>query len=158
MAESQLVKDPKTALLNTRIIWGTLLMGQLIFLFVVLAMADKMEPMDQETARLFTIIVCGTSVMSIGMGLFIRMQIYKKNWQGDCVSPSGYVGGNMIALASIEGMSLFSLVVVLLSGEVGMNLILPVIFLALFVLNFPNGKAMKSATPDFARKPSDVDS
>lgn len=148
--------DPKKAILSARIIWGAMLMSQLIFMGVVLSLTGTHEPMANEDVQLFYIIASMMAVGSIGAGLFVRMQIYKKHWENDCVTPAGYLSGTLIAMACIEGPSLFSMVVILLHGVIGINIVLPAILLGIFIVNFPNGRPMQSSVPDFARKPMDT--
>ncbi len=137
------------ALKSIRILWGAMLMGQLIFLGVVLALSWSSEPAEFEEVKSLYMIAVVFALVSVPISSFIRMQMYKKNWVNNSVTPQGYVQGTLVSLAVIEAASFFSLVVVLIHSHIGPTLALPVALIGVFVMNYPNGKPMQPTNPDF---------
>ena len=144
--------EPEKTLLILRIIWGAMLMGQLILMAVVVLLNQSKEAVPFENIKSMYVVAVGFAMFSVMAGSFVRMQVYKKHWQKDRVMPQGYMVGQLVSLACIEGACFFALVVVLLHQTISATMVLPVVLLAVFVLNFPNGKPMKPALPDFNRK------
>ena len=153
MEQQQLSKEQ--ALKNIRMIWAALLSGMLIFFFIVLFLNQANDPRPFEQVKSLYVIAVGFAMLSVMFGSFIRMQIYKKHWQNNCVTPRGYVSGQLLSLACIEGACLFALVVVFIQQDTGVTLALPAVLMAIFILNFPNGKPMEPAIPDFSNNLQD---
>ncbi|MBL4702229.1 hypothetical protein JYU15_01050 [bacterium AH-315-I18] len=152
MNQQQFALDPKKTLLNLRIIWSAMLIGQLVFTMVVWFLNQSKQAVPFENIKSMYVIAVGFAMLSVMTGSFVRMQFYKKNWQNDCVTPRGYMTGHIISLACIEMACFFSLVVVMLHQTISTTMVLPVVLLIVFVLNFPNGKPMEPALPDFNRQ------
>lgn len=149
---------PAKALLNTRIIWGALLMGQLAFMAFVIFYCLQNSDAKLEEARLIYAIGTGVCLVIVIMSSFIRMQIYKQHWVENAVTPKGYVTGNIMSLGMIEGANMLSLVLIFLGGKLDATFALPVALLGVFAMSFPNGKAMEPAEPDYLKKPTDTHS
>lgn len=136
--------NPKQALLNLRIVWGVLLLGVITFMFVViiiLAGGNGPTPDPQASAIIF-IVSLAMLATTVPIGYFVRMQVYKRSWRGEVISPAGYTVGNIIVLACCEGPAFFSLIVVMINGSFWPAIIPAVIAMAIMVINFPNGRAM----------------
>lgn len=145
---------PSLALRNLRIIWAALLGGQIVFLMVIAVLAAQGTagtgaPGGGGGAASVVVILgfvaAGLLVSGVIIGLFIRNQIYKANWQGDVVTPAGYFQGNLVFLALLEGVAMVGLVAALLAGTLMTPAIIPsVIAMGIQVINFPNGRPMMS--------------
>ena len=81
-------------------------------------------------------------VTSVPVGYFIRGQIYKKNWEGDVVTPKGYMMGNIVLLAMCEAVSLCGLVATMI-GHVVWFAVPSLLAMAVQVVNFPLGGPME---------------
>lgn len=137
-------QSPKAALLTLRIVWGALLFGVLVFMLVVgIILANTAaKPVDAQFATVLLVVLLALLVTELPIGYFVRMQVYKRSWQGDVISPSGYSTGNIILFACCESVALFALIVVLITRSYWPAIIPAVIAMAIMVVNFPNGRAM----------------
>ena len=140
---------PQQTLKNMRIMWFAMLMGQVLFAAVVIGLSLTSEPESFESVKIIYMVAVVWGLMSVPISAFIRMQIYKKNWVENCVTPKGYASGMILSMAMIEGAALVSLVPILLHRTLGPTFALPVALIAVFAMNFPNGKAMEPANPEF---------
>jgi F0F1-type ATP synthase membrane subunit c/vacuolar-type H+-ATPase subunit K len=87
------------------------------------------------------------------MAHVLRSQIFKKHWQGNVVTPKGFLTGTILFLALFEGVSLFSLVVVLLSGTFWPYIVPSAVALAVQAANFPTGRVMQVDEPQLLHRP-----
>lgn len=137
------------ALMTTRLIWAAMLMGQVIFLFVIVFLwssSASFQP-SPDTAWVLFLVTVAVLVSAVPVGYVCRQQIYKRNWVGDVITPQGYLTGNVVLLALCEGVSMLGLVATLLNGSLWPTLAPSVIAMAVQVINFPNGRAMNPAQP-----------
>jgi hypothetical protein len=141
-------QTPEQVLKTLRFLWIAMLLGQLILLGVVIAMGWNGDG-DFESVKVLYMAAVVMGLTAVPMASFIRMQIYKKNWVGNQVAPQGYFQGTLVSLAVIEAASFFAMVVVLIHGHVGPTISLPIALIAVFGMNYPNGKPMQPANPDF---------
>jgi len=139
------ITDKNQSLKMTRLVWFALLMGQFVFLGVIGSGVIDIKASESMPANVLFIANMLFLFIAIPIGLFIRNQIYKANWVGDVVQPQGYLTGNLIFLAICEGVSMLGLVNTMLAGKFGLPILPSVLALAVFVLNFPNGKPMQSS-------------
>jgi hypothetical protein len=148
--------SPAASLRVIRVIWLALLMGQIGFMFAIVVVwhGSTGFQASPEQGRLIFLITVGMLLVSVPLGYFIRSQTYKRNWQGTQITPQGYFVGNLILLAMCESVSLTGLVATLLSGRLWPTILPSVAAMAVQVVNFPNGRAMRPAYPDF-NTPSD---
>lgn len=128
----------------TRVIWAVLLLGQIIFVGITAWFISNQSnpPADSNVVKMLTILTCVMLVTNTFMGVFIRSQIYKKNWQGQVVTPQGYFSGNLIMLASMEGVVLLGLVVCILAGSFWPAAVPTALAMAIYAVNFPHGGPM----------------
>lgn len=132
------------ALMATRLIWAALLMGQITFLIVVgVLLGTGQGPRNPEMGTIVSYISLGQLVFLVPLGYFVRMQVYKRNWQGNVVTPKGYVTGNVFLFACCEAVAMTGLLALLLSGTPGMAAAPAVLALATLVVNVPTGQAMR---------------
>ena len=139
------------ALMTTRLVWVALLMGQVMFLFVIVFLwssSGAFQP-SSDTAWILFLVAVVMLVLAVPVGYVCRQQIYKRNWVGDVITPQGYLTGNVVLLALCEGVSMLGLVATLLNGSLWPMLVPSVIAMTVQGINFPNGRAMNPAQPVF---------
>lgn len=139
------------ALTTTRLIWAAMLIGQVMFLFVIVFLWSSnaaFGPSPDMAWLLFQAAVV-TLIVAVPVGYVCRQQVYKRNWVGDAIKPQGYLTGNVVLLALCEGVSMLGLVATLLNGSLWPTLAPSVIAMAVQVINFPNGRAMQPAPATF---------
>ena len=148
MAEDQpgSESNPRGMLITTRILWAALLAGQIGFMFVILVIwsqkADSPAQNSEDVAQIIGYIAIAMLVLLTPIGYFIRNQVYKANWEGDVVTPLGYMRGNIILLAMLEGTAFLGLIGTLVQGSFGLPLVPAVVAMAIQVINFPHGRPM----------------
>lgn len=144
------------ALTVTRALWVVLLAGQLLFcLFVATGWQRGFITGAPDLARLLFPFSVGVLLIQTPAAVFLRNQLYKKNWRGFAVTPGGYLTANVIFLASCAGVSLLGLVVVMMDGRLGPPVVVPAAAVAMQVINFPNGRAMEPRAPELGDRPQD---
>ena len=134
---------PEKALLTLRIIWAALLMGQLVFLVIVLAIGPGMSGPDPDIMRMLFYVLVAILVTIIPVAHLIRGVIYNKGRQDGTVSPAAYATGSILFLAMCEGVGMAGLVFALLNGGRGPHLIVALIAIAVQAINFPTGGPMR---------------
>jgi len=149
---------PARALSTTIMLWGGLLSGQVTFVIVILVLksGNRSNP-SSDLAELLHVISWIALAAAVPMGYFIRNQTYKANWQGDVVTPGGYVTGNLLLLAMLEGAGMIALVGTLLADTIWPNLLPAILAMVAQAINFPNGKAMRPTTNPYAGPTSTTD-
>lgn len=133
-------------LMTMRVVWFALLCGQVIFGVIVLGHCSGrgVESYRRELVWPFGIAAAVMLAVAVPAGLFVRMQIYKRHWRGDVISPKGYFTGNLVFLAMCEGVSLFGLATVMIMGYVDWSIVVSVIAVLIQLANFPTGAPMRS--------------
>lgn len=138
--------NPKGMLVTTRIIWAAMLIGQVVFLAIVLVMLSRQEgggdQMHAEVVRILGYVAIAMLFGATAIGYFIRGQVYKANWRGDVVTPRGYSIGNIILLAMLEGVAFYGLIVTVIQGSLGLGFAAAVVAMTIQVVNFPHGRPM----------------
>jgi hypothetical protein len=145
----------KQSLVSVRIIWAALLMGQLFFLAIIVLViwpSRRATAVIPDVATLFYAAVI-MLVMAGPVAWFVRGAIYRSgrarvdavapNVGRAPVPPQAYVTGNIVFLAMFEGASFVGLVCMMLSGRPLPSVVVPAVAMAIQVLNFPTGAAMR---------------
>jgi len=147
--QSGIRSSPKGALVTTRVIWAALLVGQISFLFVMLLIWSQREsaggqPQDvaDDVTDILGYVAIAMLFVLTPLGYFIRNQVYKANWRGNIVTPHGYIVGNIILLAMLEGVAMLGLIGTFAQGSFGLPFVPTVIAMAIQVINFPHGRPM----------------
>src|SRR5437773_10245860 len=147
------MNDPQTSsnpLGVARVIWGALLLGEIIFLIVIVKV---MWP--QQTGRapvigpwplfLFYIALALLLVLT-PVAFFMRMMIFQRGRdERNLLRPQAYVTGTILFLALLEGAAFFGLVNLMLSRTIWPHAIVPGVAMILQALSFPVGSDV--ATP-----------
>lgn len=145
------MSDTRSILTTTRILWLALLMGQVIFLSVVAVLITQQSvPANPDVGWLLFLISCGLLPVNLGIGYFARMQVYKRGWQEDRITPQAYLQGNVVMLALCEAVSFLALIAALLQGSLLPAILVSAVAMAVQVVNFPTGKPMQPAVDPFS--------
>jgi hypothetical protein len=139
-------QSPQTVgrLTSLRIIWGAMLMGQLMFLGVIFAVfhpAWTAPPAsgNQPPDMLFYCSV-GLLVMCVIGAFAIRAVVFNANRdEQGLIKPQGYVTGTIIYMAMLEGAAFFGLVNVILHKALWPHILVAGIAIALQLIAFPTG-------------------
>lgn len=136
---------PQQALSTLRMIWLSLLMGQVIFLVVVIFLIQKPgTPVDPQVTRLLFILSLAGLLSLVPLGYLLRIKAYDRARESDgSVSPQSYLTGNIILLAMAEGPALLSIVGILLSRELSPFILVTVLAIAVQAINFPTGAPLQ---------------
>jgi hypothetical protein len=136
--------DPQKALLNLRIIWAVMQTSVIVFMFIVIAQQTAGSPHQPALQTMNVMIGMSWAMLAtiVPVGYFVRMQVYKRSWQGDVIAPAGYTIGNLVLFACCHSVAFFALILVMLNGTLWPTIIPTVLAMAVMVINFPNGHAM----------------
>jgi len=150
MSDSNRPNNPREALMVARLIWVALLGGQIILAVAVVVL--NWTGHQLEHAAVGGILAGISGLMLIGgvpAGLFIRGQILKRHWVGGAVQPGGYLTGNLILWAMIEGASIVGLIAALIAGSLWPYGVPAAAAIGLLAVLRPDGRAMQpSPNPD----------
>jgi len=148
MADSPTESRIDAALFRLRIIWLAMILGQLAFIGIAyLFIKDGFEPIvGGELAQSMFYAAMGTFALGLVGGYILRMQTYKRCWLADRVTPEGYFMGNLMLYAIMEAVSIFGVVVVLLSGQLAPHIVPAAAALLVMAINFPGGGPMRDAS------------
>jgi hypothetical protein len=131
--------DRKQALLITRIMWGAMLMGEVVFLIVTLT-TRQTDPASADSARISAYVAIGMMLMIGPAAFVVRKILYGPGIEEENVPPQKYATGNIVFTALLEGVAFFGLVVFMLGSPLGLAAAGPA--MALQILNFPSGGVM----------------
>ena len=134
---------PAGTLLVTRIIWAALLMGQVIFLVIVLTIGPRFSEPDPELMQILLYVLMAMLVAMVPIAYIVRGVIYNKGRRDGIVQPPAYATGNILFLAMCEGVGFAGLTFALLNRGGGPHLIVALVAMAVQVVNFPTGRAMR---------------
>lgn len=143
--------DPQKALMNARVIWAFLVAGQLVLAAVVLVINSTTGAFidDPMVPGMLAGVAGFILLTSVPFGLFLRGQMFKRHWQGDRIKPEGYVQGNLLAWAMIEGPATVGLIAALLGGSLWPFGLPAAVAIGVMIALWPNGRAMQpSANPE----------
>jgi hypothetical protein len=137
--------DPRGVLMTLRIIWGALLMGQIIFFGVIVFVLwpQHRRTMDEQTLRLLFYVECAMLLTMIPVGFALRSITFRngRDERGN-VRPGAYSTGNILLWAMCEGVSFFGLVGAMLNNAPWPHLIVTIIAVVVQLITFPTGGEM----------------
>jgi hypothetical protein len=132
------------AVQTARIVWAAMLLGQVAFLFVIVALWNNESFLtDPKTGRLLFLVSLVMLIGLVPLAYFIRGQVYKKHWVDRAVTPNGYLTGNIVFLAVCEAVSFTGLASTLFYGEFWPAILPSVAAMVVQAANLPNGRAME---------------
>lgn len=136
------------ALLTTRVVWACLIAGQALFavsIAVLNAQGALSGDADAQLKRLLFVVSLGMAGVLIPLGYFLRLQTYKRYWQGDTIHPQGYYTGNLILLALCELVGIFALLGVFVATQWWPYALGAGVAVLVQVINWPTGLPMEPA-------------
>jgi|GEM_PF-3387711 len=126
----------RAALRTMRIIWFSLVMGQVGFLLILVLLilpsrhAVHPQPILSTVAFIFAAAVIPGSFVA-------RTTIFRRRSADGRLAPATYFTGSIIFWAGCEAVTFFALIVVMLNGNLWPTIIVAAIGLALCALTFP---------------------
>jgi len=144
------ITNPTQALLKSRIIWGALLLGEVIFLGVILFMRGQegFRTGPNEMTWLLVYIAFGLAIIMIPIGSLMRRIILRRP-AGQPAQPQAYLTATIVFNALCEATALFGLVATLLHHDLFPAIIPTAIAMYVQLRNWPRGYEMLSADPRF---------
>lgn len=131
-------------LMVLRIIWGALLMGQVVFMFIALTAGGQGQ--SGTDVKLLERICAGMFVVIVPTAFVVRKIMYRVNSPEGNLTMAGYSTGNIVFWAMCEGVSFFGLVITFLSGKPGLAFAIAVAAMIVQIVNFPTGGPVKDST------------
>lgn len=124
------------ALRTMRIIWLSLVMGQVAFLLVlVLGILPSQHPLHPLPILSTVAFILLAAVVP---GAFVaRTMIFRRTQADGRLAPATYFTGSIIFWAGCEGVTFFALIVAMINGNLWPTIIVAAIGLALCALTFP---------------------
>jgi len=144
--------NPPQALRSAQMVWGGSIAGVVVMAAISAFLVDGRGPAGGPMGVVALAAVAYTPV-AIVAGYVARMQVYKRHWHGQRVTPRGYVVGNLVLISVIGSACILGLAAVLLSDRLGPELAAPVVGIAAIAVNSPNGRPMLDAGPRTGRGP-----
>src|SRR5437588_874050 len=127
-----------------RIIWAALLMGEILFMVIAMAIGPNQREPDPDQIRLLFYVATAMAVSIIPIGLFIRALTFRKGRRNGSLTPEAYLAGNIILWATCEGTAFFSLVGLLMNRGHGPHLFIAIAAMAVQALTFPTGAPLRA--------------
>ena len=126
-----------------RIIWGALLMGQILFLAVIFYViwpdANPATRLSDQSRKILLYAAAAMLVMAIPIGYFIRSIAYRNRGPDGRIAWPAYFTGNIILWGLSEGVSLAALVFMLLDQKPWPFLGIAIVAMANQAITFPTG-------------------
>jgi len=131
---------PRRALMTMRIIWLALIMGQLVFLAVIILVILPNNRSRAVTPQpLLFWVNAGMLATFVPAAFVVRSIIFRQKETQGGIPVGAYATGNIIFWAACEGVSMFGLVVAVLNGSLWPTIAIVAIALGLQALTFPVG-------------------
>lgn len=152
MTDEPFNQSPERTLTSLRVLWAMLLVGQVAFGGIVLALlvSETVAVGAEQLYGLLTLIAAALLAVLTPAGYFIRNQCYKARWEGHTVAPAGYFKGNAILFSLLESVTTVALVTMLVTGRLLVPGMIALVAMLVQAINFPTGAPMRPHAPDFA--------
>lgn len=147
--------DLKRGLLTARMLWAGLLGGELAMSAIVvgLVVSGRATPQAPQLAGILTGIAAFMALSLVPLGYFLRGQIYKRGWHDHAITRGAYTSGNLMLWALCEGIVMFGLMAMLITGAWVALAVVAAAALAQ-ILNYPTGRPMQPAYSPWERRPT----
>lgn len=131
--------NKRQVLLMNRIIWGALMLGELMFMGIALGLGGSRQSNERGATILFYVGVA-FAASAIPAAFFIRSLIFRAGTDpAGNVLPGRYTTGNIICWAMCEGVAFLALVTCMIGGKAMPYLIPAVVAMAAQAITFPTG-------------------
>jgi hypothetical protein len=134
-------QNPKQALMVVRIIWAAMLIGQIVFLGVILAIRQNSAEKPQTPPILGYISVV-MALAAVPTAFILRKAAYGRPDQQGLIPVGKYSTGNILFLAMLEGTALLGLVAFFLGNTIG--IVASAGLMAVQLANFPCGGLIRA--------------
>ena len=137
---------PKVARRVAWIIWGSMIAGLLLFLgvTVLVNLTAPLPPQDAMTIWLLTAIACFLAAIMLPIMWLVRRWCFRRGTgEEGAIAPMQYLAGSICLWAGCEGLGLFEIVVMMLRGRPGLELVPLAVGLIVMVLTRPNAGMMQ---------------
>ncbi|QQE10386.1 hypothetical protein JD969_12845 [Planctomycetota bacterium] len=140
-------QDTQRILITMRIAFVALITGQIVAALALLAFFWNRAPNPiPHLAPTITTTLIILFALITPLTFFIRMQIYKKHWKADRITPQGYLLANLIILTSQQAIFLIAVVAAALTQRYALSLIPAYLALFIQLTNYPTGKPLQPHT------------
>jgi len=140
---------PKQALMTIWIMWGALLMGQLVFLGFVAFQVSQAGAVPHPEPILFTVDMI-MFVTIVPVTFLVRRVVQGRARRVDGTIPAAaYTTGNIIFWAGCEGVSFFGMIVAMLNGSLWPTIVIVAAAMGLQVISFPRSAALQAPNDTF---------
>lgn len=141
--------EQKAALKRLRARWLAALLTNAPLPFIALPITGsawiEQPPGERATQVMLYAVMVG--VLALLAGLFMRNQAYKAHWRGEVVEPAGYLKGNTLLFAMINGAAAVLFGISIVNDYPAPTFAAAPVFIGLLAINFPNGRPMRPAPP-----------
>lgn len=134
------IDEKKGRLATLRLIWATLVIGQIAFAAVamlVIAPGHNFKP-NPQGAQVLTIVGVIMMLVILPLAFVIRRMVYAPGPDGQ-IQYGKYAAGNIIFYAMCESVAFVGIFALLMKGTVGEQILIPAIAVALQIVNYPTG-------------------
>ena len=149
-----LMKDqpatPASTLTVTRIVWGGMLLGLIIFGWIQAGAQPAGGPNPGSTTiggLRPAVIALIALLLGTPLGYFLRLQIYKRGWEGFAVKPKAYYLGNIVLFLILDVIAVLCLFLGLAASDRAACWSIACVAGLTLAINFPNGKPMEPSEP-----------
>jgi hypothetical protein len=130
--------------MSARILWGAMLLGQLIFLGVVLFQIQAASSGGLADLRnILFVVEWAMLAMILPAGFLVRAIVFRKGTRDGVLAPAAYLTGTTMLLACCAGVAFFSLVSVLVTKELWPMILPGGVAMLIHVALFPTGRQME---------------
>lgn len=131
-------------LMTLRIIWAALLMGELMFLGIVLTVGRGNPDLNPDSHRIFLYVAVVMLATLVPLAFVVRSLIYRKGRREDgTVDAGAYATGNIIFWAMCEGVAFMGLTSAFLNQGGGPTLWVAALAMAVQAASFPTGGPLR---------------
>jgi hypothetical protein len=130
----------RAQLMTARVIWGAIVMSQILFAAVAVAVKGNMKPvMAADQVMMLHVLDAVLLAAQAGVGFIVWRAMARPGEDGS-VDGRKYLNGLVIFLAGCEAASLFGIVLVMLSGKLHPGMVVPAVAVVVQLFAFPRGR------------------
>jgi len=127
-------------LMRARVIWGAMVMGQVLFAVIAVAIKGNIKP-PMAADLVMTLHVLDAVLFAAGAGIgYMVWRTLARRGQDGSVDGGKYLTGLIIFMAGCEAPSLFGIVLVMLSGTLHPGIVVPAVAVLAQLIAFPRGR------------------
>jgi hypothetical protein len=127
----------KQRLLVLRILWAALLLGECMFLGIIVGVILPQQPKPIHPQPICVWVSLAMLLIVAPVTFAIRAMIFRRSRASGALSPTAYSTGNIIFWAGCDGVAFFGLVAVMVNGSMWPTILNVAAAMALQVITFP---------------------